>query len=147
MTIELEDDVLKGFDKFQLCHKDRALFFIESDRDFEAQLYAIKGALERNKEAEAKAAENIQHMREQIDLLDPADERNAQHLTDHLTDMFHETVYFDAAHSRAAVGKLAPFMESLLLRCLKRSGRKTSLIWTMTHAEKGFRTSIGIHNL
>lgn len=48
MTIELEDDVLKGFGKFRLSHKALALFFIENDRDFEAQLYVPKGALERN---------------------------------------------------------------------------------------------------
>ncbi|WP_424973461.1 hypothetical protein [Dinoroseobacter sp. S124A] len=115
MTIEWEADELRGFEKFRLSRKDHALFFIENERDFEAQLYAIKAALSRNKEAEKKAVENIEHMRSQIDLLDPEDHRNADHLNDHLTDMFHESVYSDAAHSMSAVGMLAPFIESLFV--------------------------------
>jgi len=139
MTIELEDDVLKGFKKFRLSHKDRALFFMENERDFEAQLYAIRGALERNKEAEAKAAEYIQHMREQIDLLDPADDRNADHLTDHLSDMFHESVYFDAAHSMAAVGMLAPFMESLFVALFEALREKNEPDLDADPRRKGFQ--------
>lgn len=115
MTDDWGDLAGIGFERFRLSHKDRALFFIENERDFEAQLHAIRGALERNQDAERRASENIQHMREQIDLLDPEDDGNRYHLDNHLTDMFHESVYFDAAHSMAAVGMLAPYFESLFV--------------------------------
>jgi hypothetical protein len=103
-----------GFERFGISNRDQALFLI-AERDLEAQLIAIKGALKRNNEAEAEATERIQAMAAQIKLLDPLDSRNADHLNDILTEMLHESVYRDAAHSMSAVGMLAPFVESLFV--------------------------------
>ncbi|WP_210526936.1 hypothetical protein [Rubellimicrobium arenae] len=124
MTDDWGDLAGAGFENFRLSHRDRALGFIENHRDFEAQLFAIKGALERNKEAEQRASDNIQHMREQINLLAPEDHRNRDHLDDYLTDMFHDSVYSDAAHSMAAVGMLAPYFESLFVALFDAIGKK-----------------------
>ena len=128
MTVESAADELRSLKELRWSHKDRALFFIENERDFEAQLYAIKSALKRNKVAEATAVGNIEHMRGQINLLDPEDHGNAAHLGGHLTDMFHESVYTDAAHSMSAVDMLAPFIESLFVAIFEaiRKAEETS---------------------
>ena len=113
---EIERDDMKGlgFEGFNLSNRDHALFLI-SERDLEAQLIAIKGALKRNNAAETEATENIKAMVEQVELLDPRDSRNADHLNDIVSDMLHESVYNDAAHSMSAIGMLAPFVESLFV--------------------------------
>lgn len=113
MTDDWGDLAGAGFEKFRLSHKDRALVFIENERDFEAQLYAIAGALRRNKEAEAKVLESINAMDEQIAAYAGNDDQYAMHMDNHRVDLLHGSVFSDAAHSMAAVGMLAPFVESL----------------------------------
>jgi hypothetical protein len=114
MEIEWDEMAGLGFEGFNLSNRDQALFLI-AERDLEAQLIAIKGALKRNSAAEAEATERIKGMAAQIKLLEPRDTRNADHLNDILTDMLHESVYHDAAHSMSAVGMLAPLVESLFV--------------------------------
>ncbi|WP_162930198.1 hypothetical protein [Pseudophaeobacter sp. EL27] len=128
-----------GFEKFRLSHRDRALFLIENEQNYEAQLLAIKGALSRNKEAENEFSKGIQHMREQLNLLDPEDNTNADHFIDHLTDMFHESVYFDAAHSMAAVGMLAPYFESLFVSLFGAIRRETQKVEGRKGRSKAFQ--------
>lgn len=114
--IEIEPDEFPetDFDGFELSSRDHALFLMR-ERDLEAQLIAIKAALKRNNVAEREASENIRAMSDQVKLLDPRDSSNADHLNDIVSDMLHESVYNDAAHSMSAVGMLAPFVEALFV--------------------------------
>ena len=113
---EIEPDALgEGrFDGFEISERDHALFLMR-ERDLEAQLIAIKAALKRNRVAEKVASDSIKEMSDQVKLLDPDDSRNADHLNDIVMDMLHASVYNDAAHSMAAVGMLAPFVEALFV--------------------------------
>jgi hypothetical protein len=109
----------KGFELFPISKKDRALAFIEEDRDLQAQLYAIRGALRRNMEVEAKVIEQIHNMDKEIDSYhqnnDDFDDHQMMHMEDFRGDLLQRSVYSDAAYSMSAVGMLAPFIESLFV--------------------------------
>jgi hypothetical protein len=99
----------RSYDFPQISNRDLAITFL-SDIDYEAQLSAIRSILERNKEIDLKLSSEIKEI-----------ERDAQALVgisrdravDEWVDCLYSSVYQDAAHSMAAVGMLAPFIESL----------------------------------
>lgn len=97
------------FPHFEISSRDQALFLI-SERDLEAQLLAIRAVLGRNREADEALASAIKTLDEQIR---QATGQHAEHLEDEWVDLAHGSVFQDAAHSMAAVGMLAPFIESL----------------------------------
>lgn len=128
MTDDWSDLAGKGFENFQISRRDRALSFIEEDKDLEAQLYAIRGALKRNKEAEETVIEQIRNIDKEIasnyENKKWADDHQFMHMEDHRGGLLQRSVYSDAAHSMAAVGMLAPFVESLfvsLFEALRKS--------------------------
>ena len=111
--------------------------FVLGSPDYDAQLHAIRGLLRRHGQAddalsnEIKAIENFAKRTSGI-----ANERAVDDWVDHL----HESVFQDAAHSMAAVGMLAPFVESVFKQAffgirdlLHRNGRTptTHVRWTM----------------
>jgi hypothetical protein len=103
-----------GFEGFKLSHRDHALFLI-GERDLDAQLIAIRGALRRNREAEKQVVEDIKSLDAHIRACAGGDEEYQMHMEDQWVDKLHGTVFQDAAHSMSAVGMLAPFVESLLV--------------------------------
>jgi hypothetical protein len=97
------------------------VYCLVGDFDIDAQLAAIKGLLQRNREAEQAHAAEIQKA-----------EEHARKLTgmwnqlgvDETMSLMHASVYQDAAHSMAAVGMLAPFFEAVFGKCFRGIGRK-----------------------
>ena len=115
----MNDDTWKGFADqdfswFEVSNRDQALFLIR-ERDLEAQLLAIRGALSRNRQADAAVAAKIKELDEQIRTYAGGDEMYQMYLEDRWVDALHDTAFQDAAHSMAAVGMLAPFIESLFV--------------------------------
>ena len=83
--------------------------------DYAAQWVAIRSILQRNQEAEDKASARIRELEADIRA-----HGYAQHWVDHhwVTQM-HGKNFLDAAHSMAAVGLIAPLMESLFGRIVR----------------------------
>ena len=134
MNNDWGDLASKGFELFPISKKDRALSFIENDRDLQAQLYAIRGALKRNKKAEEKVMEQVHNMDKEIRSYhhnnDDPNEHHMMHMDDFRADLLQGSVYSDAAHSMSAVGMLAPFIESLfvaLFEALRKTEEPDSL--------------------
>ncbi len=119
MTDDWGDLAGKGFELFPISRMDRALSFIEEDRDLQAQLYAIRGALKRSKAVEAEIIEKIRNMDIEIDSYhrdsDNFEDHAMMHMEDFRGDLLQRSVYSDAANSMSAVGMLAPFIESLFV--------------------------------
>ncbi|MDE2870502.1 MAG: hypothetical protein OXQ94_02255 [Gemmatimonadota bacterium] len=80
--------------------------------DYASQWVAIRSILRRNQEAEDQASARIRELEADIRAND-----YPQHWVDHhwLTEM-HDKTFLDAAHSMAAIGLIAPLMESLFGR-------------------------------
>ncbi len=97
-----------------LSNRDEALFLIKK-HDFQAQLIAIKGMLERNQVAEAEISKNIRKLDDSIRSYDGNDTIYQAYLEDRWVDAVHSSFFQDAAHSMAAIGMLAPFTESLFV--------------------------------
>lgn len=112
--------------EFEISNRDQALF-LASGRDLEAQLLAIKGALRRNQEADEAVSESIRQLDNHISDYSGEDELYEMHLQDERVDALHNSAFQDAAHSMAAVGMLAPFVESLFVAIFaglhKRGGK------------------------
>lgn len=99
---------------FEITNRDQALFLIE-ERDFEAQLIAIKKVLRRNQKADEAVAEEIRELDAEIrNSARPYDEYRMR-MEDEWVDAMHDSVFQDAAHSMAAVGMLAPLVESVFV--------------------------------
>ena len=106
---------------FDLTDRDYAHFYFE-DIDLEAQLLAIRAALARQVRADATLAADITALAARAQA---ARDDAGDHLVGLWTDELHGSVYQDAAHSAAAVGMLAPLVESLFLtifRGIERMG-------------------------
>src|SRR5260370_21827026 len=97
------------------------LYALGVDFDIDAQLAAIHGLLRRNREGAAEIAEEIKSA-----------EDRARHLrgvlndwaVDDWVDRVHHSAYQEAAHSMAAVGMLAPFVETVLHQCFLGIGNR-----------------------
>lgn len=96
---------------FELSDRDYAHFYFE-EIDLEAQLLAIRAALARQAKADATLSDEIIALAARAQA---ARDEAGDHLVGRWTDEVHGSVYQDAAHSAAAVGMLAPLIESLFL--------------------------------
>ena len=86
---------------------------------FESQLVAIRSVLEHNHEAEEKVSAEIEKLEAEIQ-----ERRGNSWIVDHWVSHLHGSTFLDAAHSMAAVGMIAPLIESLFdraFRYLKRA--------------------------
>ena len=83
------------------------------ERDFEAQLLAIKGLLSRNQQDDEALEANIKQLDEDVRANAHRSAMYRMRLEDEWLDSLHHGVFQDAAHSMAAVGMLVPFIESL----------------------------------
>ena len=79
--------------------------------NFESQLVAIRSVLERNHEAEEMVSEEIKNLEAEI-----RERGGNSWMVDHCVDHLHGSTFLDAAHSMAAVGLIAPLIESLFDR-------------------------------
>ena len=115
----MNDDLWKefadqDFSWFEVGNRDQALFLIR-ERDLEAQLLAIRGALSRSQQAEVAVAAKIKELEEQIQAYAGGDQEYQMYLEGNWVDTLHDSVFQDAAYSMAAVGMLAPFVESIFV--------------------------------
>lgn len=112
---------LSGFD-------DRLLAsLVLGSRDYDAQLYAIRGLLRLHRQADEALSNEIKGIEAFAEQASGSANKRA---VDEWIDHLHQSVFQDAAHSMAAVGMLAPFIESLFKQAfpgirdlLDRSGR------------------------
>ena len=99
---------------FDVSNRDLALGLF-GEHDLEAQLLAITGLLSRNQQDDEALEAKIK----QLDKDARANARRSAmyrlQLEDERLDSLHHSVFQDAAHSMAAVGMLAPFIESLFV--------------------------------
>ena len=103
---------------FDVSNRDLALGLID-ERDLEAQLLAIKGLLSRNQQDDEAIAVEIKQLDEEIRANAHRTEMYRMRLEDEWLESLHHSVFQDAAHSMAAVGMLAPFVESLFASIFK----------------------------
>lgn len=101
----------------ELEDRDYAHFFF-NEYDLEAQLIAIRGFLARSNESEEAEGREIKQLARR------AQEIGSDHLVGLYTDGVHASVYSGAAHSAAAVGMLAPFVENLFTGIFRGIGEE-----------------------
>lgn len=90
--------------------------FLIRDTDLAAQLRAIRNLLGCNQQADAALSRSIERIDERAQ---NASGDYAYHLEGVMTDKVYESVFQDAAHSMAALGMLAPFVESLFAKIFR----------------------------
>ena len=89
---------------------------LKLDFDPESQLREICKLLERNKKADQPLRQETKESDEQFKTLQEDENTEYQWLDmaeATVIDYYHEATYQDIAHSMAAVGMLAPFMETI----------------------------------
>lgn len=96
--------------------------------DIEAQLIAIKSLLKRNRDDEARTRQDIQELDRYIRDSIHRDPEYQVHLENQWVDELHSSVFQDAAHSMAAVGMLAPFVESLFVAIFQKLRAKSASV-------------------
>lgn len=107
----------------EMPEQDACIFIhlLALDFDFDGQLAAIRGLLERNRESERALAKAID------EAADAARQSTGiwheRSVDDHIS-LLHASVYQDAAHSMAATGMLAPFLETVFTQCFRGIGSK-----------------------
>lgn len=81
--------------------------------DIQSQLSAIRTLLENLKRLEISDAEGLRRREAQASLLTG---QAGDHADEHINDLYHQSVYDDAARSMAAASLLVPFIEMLFSR-------------------------------
>jgi hypothetical protein len=94
---------------------------LELDFDIESQLAAIRALLRLNKGAEQAVDEEIKELEEHARRL--TGDAN-EWAVDEWVDTVHRSAYEGAAHSMAAVGMLAPLVETIFHQCFGRIGTR-----------------------
>jgi len=79
------------------------------DLDYDAQIMAIRILLFQHREADEKHTDEIKSLEEYF----KSPGHHSERAVDEWVDLLHSSVYQDAAHSMAAVGMLAPLVESM----------------------------------
>lgn len=87
------------------------LYQLGVDLSIEAHLIAVRGLLAMTKEADEAIAAEIKGLVEHIKTL--SDDDAHQHAEWHWIDCLHQSTFHAAAHSMAALGMLAPVLESV----------------------------------
>lgn len=97
------------------------LYFLDLSLDVDYQLRAIHGLLYRNQQADKSLGKEIEEIEGHARKLEGILNERA---VDEWVDRLHHSVYQDAAHSMAAVGMLAPLIESIFAQSYQSIGRK-----------------------
>ena len=104
--------------------------------DYESQLVAIHSVLQRNREAEAQASARIRELEAAI-----RKHGHPHHWVEHdWVDHMHHQTFLDAAHSMAAVGLIAPVIESLFDRAFRYFGHEN--VWKQSRHQHGIAKEI-----
>ena len=97
--------------------------FVFDQWSYQCQLVAIGSLLNRNEEADKELAEEIKRIDEAARR---ARGRANDYAVDHYVELVESSFYQDAAHSMAAVGMIAPFIESLFRSTFVSNGAPLS---------------------
>ena len=112
MNTHVDDLVESASERLVISDEDIALFSVlPEEMDYVAQLSAIRNLLHRHRQADRLLEDQIKEIDEFAKRTTGLINQNA---VDDWVDHLHASVYQDAAHSMAAVGMLAPFVESIL---------------------------------
>lgn len=101
------------------------VYLLLPDLDYDAQLRAIHGLLRLHRRATHESREDIREIE--------AAPRRSERDIDEWLDCMHAFTYQDAAHSMAAVGMLAPLVESIFHQALLRVGEHFSSAARLSH--------------
>jgi hypothetical protein len=118
MTVQQMPEWLKDLGPFglpEISDRDAASMLLP-DLEYDAQLIAIHGALTLHQEASAKLANEITQLEEYA--RGTSGFRN-ERAVDEWIDRLHGSVYQDAAQSMAAVGMIAPLIESIFYQAFR----------------------------
>lgn len=115
----MNEDIWKEYrdqecSSFEVSNRDLAMYLI-GERDLEAQLLAIKGLLSRNQQDDEALEAKIKQLDEEIRANAHRSAMYRMRIEDDWLDSLHYGIFQDAAHSMAAVGMLAPFIESFFV--------------------------------
>ncbi|SUB02248.1 Uncharacterised protein [Pannonibacter phragmitetus] len=119
---KLSDSDFEGFEvdwDEHLCDRDYIYSLIDNV-EWESQLRAISLLLQRNRAARKEASEEIKQNESELRSYNGP---HHDHYVDQHVFLLHETVYQDAAESMAAIGMIAPMVESILCQSLAALGR------------------------
>ncbi len=109
---------LSGLDdswRAEVTDRDIALGILPPD--YEAQLVAILDLLSSSREAEERKAARLREL-DATGRVQPS-----ERIADERVDQLHGITYQDATHSMAAVGLLAPFIESMFVHFFRHLAR------------------------
>jgi hypothetical protein len=96
------------------------LYAIDVDLDLDAQFYAIQSLLANTRNADLDLTRRIEQLARESEAVTG---RRAELVVDEWVDALHRSIYQDAAHSLAAVGMIAPLLESVLVQSFAALGR------------------------
>ncbi len=113
----------------ELDDRDYACILLP-DLDYDAQLKAIHNLLQRHRKTESALSDEIRDIENHARQLTGF--RNQQ-AVDEWIERLHDSVYQDAAHSMAAVGMLAPLVESIFYQALLKV--RDHLLLTSLHMQ------------
>ncbi|MDZ4855268.1 MAG: hypothetical protein SGJ26_10515 [Nitrospirota bacterium] len=105
------------------------LYALDVDFDIDAQLMAIQGLLQRNRQAEEALSNEIKQSEEHSSRLSGI---YCERVVDEWVDQIHHSSYQGAAHSMSAVGMLAPLIETIFYQVFQGIG---SRFYPATHPE------------
>lgn len=97
------------------------LYALDVDFDIDAQLMAIQGLLQRNRQAEKALSDEIKQIEEHSRRLSGI---YCERVVDDWGDQIHHSIYQGAAHSMSALGMLAPLIETIFYQCFRGIGKQ-----------------------
>lgn len=106
-----------AFDETDHMQPRDYLYQIGVDLSFEAHLIAVRGLLAKTKEADEAITAEIESLGRRIRTI--TDDDAHQDAEWHWIDCLHQSTFHAAAHSMAALGMLAPMLESIFHQCFR----------------------------
>jgi hypothetical protein len=119
---KIDDIDFEGFetDLDDLLDDSDYIYSLIDNVEWDSQLRAISLVISRNKKAREDFSAYINQNEEDLKAYNGP---YHDHYVDEHIDLLHETVYRDAAESMAAIGMIAPMVESVLCQSLAALGR------------------------
>ncbi|MET3600725.1 hypothetical protein [Martelella mangrovi] len=114
--------------------------------EWDAQLRAIRLLLGRNRKSREEASEFIKRDGEELKSYKGS---HHDHYVDQHVDLIHDSIYEDAAESMAAIGMIAPMVESILCQAMAALGymyQKKNMAPRRTSVGRG-RIKAGAHGM
>lgn len=102
-------------ESFGMAPRDFACILLPAV-DYESQLQAIGSLLEQHRQNERRSSERVLEIERELPRLSGMRSHQAN---DERGDLLNTSVYADAAHSMAAIGMLAPFIESVFYQAFQ----------------------------